>query len=113
MVRTAEQENSIANVWRDLFATWPAAFRRKGVVIPTFDEAIPFSDFVINGDVVVLERATPDSVGARRIAIPFALILSVKYTEPLNTEQFLENGFVTSVSNAAARPKNVAVGAAS
>lgn len=98
MIRSAQQENSIANVWREMFANWPPAFRRKGVLVPSFDETIAFCDFVINGDIVVLERATPDSVGARRIAIPFALIQSVKYTESLDTEVFLENGFITGLS---------------
>lgn len=98
MIRSAQQENSIANVWRELFAKWPSGFKRKGVAIATFGEAVQFCDFVLNGDVVVLERPTPDTVGARRVVLPFALIEAVKYIEPLKTQQFLENGFVAGVS---------------
>ena len=86
-------ETTVTHVWQDLFANWPPSFRRKGVVIPAYDEQIPFTDFVIGDGVVSLERPTPDGVGARRVAIPFAQIEAVKYTEPLKTQQFLEAGF--------------------
>jgi len=87
-------DKSVPQIWRDVFANWPAQFRRKGVVIPSYGEPILFVDFVLNDNVVVLERPTPDTVGARRVTIPFQLIESLKYTEPLNTEQFLKAGFV-------------------
>ena len=78
--------NSLADLWRETFNNWPAAFRRKGVLQPVSGEAVPFSDFVMTPTVIVLERPTPDNVGARRVAIPFERIDSLKYTEPLKTE---------------------------
>lgn len=86
-------DKSTAEVWRNVFANWPQGFRRKGVLIPSYGENIAFIDFVITDDVVVLERATPDGVGARRVMIPFGDIDAFKYTEPLKSEQFLEAGF--------------------
>ncbi len=86
-------EITVNHVWQNLFANWPPNFRRKGVVIPGYEEQIPFSDFVIGDGVIILERPTPDGVGARRVAIPFAKIEAVKYTEPLKTQQFLEAGY--------------------
>lgn len=87
-------ETATAAIWRDTFANWPAQFRRKGVLIPSFGEPTPFVDFVMTKDLVVLERATPDNAGARRVAVPFSMIEAVKYTEPLKTDQFLKAGFV-------------------
>ncbi len=102
-------ENTVAHVWQDFFANWPPSFRRKGVVNPGYDEQIPFNDFVIGDGVVVLERPTPDGVGARRVAIPFARIAAVKYTEPLKTQQFLEAGFKgASTKNQPAKKQPVA-----
>ena len=92
-------EKSTAAIWHDVFANWPPQFRRKGVLIPSYGEAIPFSDFVMTQDLVVLERPTPDSVGARRVAVPFQLIEGLKYVEPLKTEQFLNNGFSNGVES--------------
>lgn len=85
---------SLAAVWHNTFKNWPAHFKRKGVVAPIGGgESIPFVDFVMTDNVVVLERATPDNSGARRVAIPFSVIETLKYTEPLKTEQFLEAGY--------------------
>lgn len=89
---------SNAEIWREIFATWPTDFRRKGVLIPSYGEAIPFSDFVMNGDLLIVERPTPDQVGARRVAIPLMFIEGLKYTEPLRTEQFLNAGFAKGVT---------------
>ena len=86
--------SEMSDIWRKAFATWPPTFRRKGVVIPDGSEAIPFCDFVMTDSLVVLERATPDNSGARRVAIPFGRIHNLKYTEPLDTEDFLKVGFV-------------------
>lgn len=90
--------SEMADLWRAAFATWPSNFRRKGVLVPVAGEAIPFSDFVMTKSLLVLERPTPDNVGARRVAIPFERIHNLKYTEPLKTEQFLKAGFAKEMS---------------
>jgi hypothetical protein len=69
-------------------------------VIAAFDDPVPFCDFVFNADFVVLERATPDVHGARRVVLPFSLIQAVKYLTPLKTEQFLECGYVGALPQA-------------
>jgi hypothetical protein len=98
-------ENSTAAVWRETFANWPPQFRRKGVVIPSFGEPTAFVDFVMTKDIIVLERATPDGAGGRRIAIPFSMIGALKYIEPLKTEQFLNAGFVKGSEQSPSRGK--------
>ena len=99
--------SEISEIWRDAFATWPTNFRRKGVVVPVGSEAIPFCDFVMTESMVVLERATPDNAGARRVAIPFDRIHNLKYTEPLKTDQFLKAGFVKAMPKGASPEKPV------
>lgn len=86
--------SEMSEVWRKAFATWPTTFRRKGVVVPADGEPVPFCDFVMSETILVLERPTPDTSGARRVAVPFDRIQNLKYTEPLKTEQFLKAGFV-------------------
>lgn len=86
-------EKSKAESWRNVFANWPQGFKRKGVLQPAFDENIAFVDFVISDEMLVLERATPDNVGARRVMVPFVDIAALKFVEPLKTEQFLEAGY--------------------
>lgn len=86
-------DKSTATIWRDTFTNWPAHFRRKGVVVPTLGEAIPFAEFLVSDDVVIFERATPDNVGARRVCVPFQNIATLKFTEPLKTEHFMKAGY--------------------
>jgi hypothetical protein len=86
-------EKSVAQVWRDLFHNWPRGFARKGVVISSSQEQVPFVDFVANDEVLILERPTPDAVGGRRVALPFARMELLKFTEPLKTQELLAVGF--------------------
>lgn len=95
-------EKSKAESWRNVFANWPQGFKRKGVLQPAFDENIVFVDFLISDDMLVLERSTPDNVGARRVMVPFADIAALKFVEPLKTDQFLKAGY--SKGNTAGRP---------
>lgn len=106
MDKNTANDRSTASIWRDTFTNWPAQFRRKGVAIPTLGEPIPFSEFLVNNDVIVFERATPDNTGARRVCIPFQNIAALKYTEPLKTEQFLQAGYIPGVNVPPPKPAN-------
>ena len=98
-------DKSVAHVWRDFFHNWPRGFARKGVVISSSQEQVPFVDFVANDEVLILERPTPDAVGGRRVALPFARIELLKFTEPLKTQELLAVGFRGA---AAAKPNPAA-----
>lgn len=102
-----------ASIWREMFLKWPPHFKRKGVIEPVRGESIPFIDFVMSEDVVVIERATPDTTGARRVAVPFQNIMLLKFTEPLNTEAFLLAGYVlgANAGTVKANPAQPAVAA--
>jgi hypothetical protein len=97
-------DKSTATIWRETFLKWPPNFRRKGVIELVKGEAIPFVEFLMTEDVVVVERATPDTTGARRVAVPFQNIVTLKYTEPLKTDAFLLAGYVLG-ANVNAAPK--------
>ncbi len=98
-------EKTVAEIWREFFLNWPTSFSRRGVAIAAFNEQIPFSDFLIGGDILILERPTPDATGGRRVALPFARIDAVKYTDPLRTEQLIEAGFQSARSQPATPKK--------
>ena len=89
-----EKDNDMAAVWRELFARWPASINRKGILISSYHEQIPFDDFVFNNDFIILQRPAPDAVGARRVCVPFRLIEAIKYTDPVKIETYASMGFV-------------------
>ena len=52
-------------VWKNVFNNWPTGIPRRGMVISTLNEPMPFKGFMVKDDVVLLERTNPDALGAR------------------------------------------------
>ena len=82
-----------ALIWRNYFASWPKGLSQTGVLI-TASEQIPFISFLLSEHVLMLERPAPDTVGARKLVIPYCKIEAIKVTEPVGNEVFAEAGFV-------------------
>lgn len=79
--------------WRDLFCEWPAGIPRRGIVVSTLNEALPFKGFMVKGDTLLLERNNPDSLGARYILLPFDAINCLKFVDPMKESIFTTAGF--------------------
>lgn len=79
--------------WRDVFYEWPAGIARRGIVISTLNEPMPFKGFMVKQDTVLLERTNPDSLGARFILMPFEAINCLKFVDPLKETTFTAAGF--------------------
>jgi hypothetical protein len=79
--------------WRDVFCEWPAAIPRRGIVTSSLNEAIPFKGFMLKGEMLLLERTNPDSLGARFILLPFDAINSIKFVDPLKESTFTAAGY--------------------
>jgi hypothetical protein len=82
------------SVWKSFFNNWPAGIQRRGVLISTLNEPMPFKGFMIKDDVLLLDRANPDSMGARYILINFDTINCVKLIDPLKESIFTAAGFL-------------------
>jgi hypothetical protein len=89
-----EQRMTSGHVWKGLFNNWPAGIPRRGIVISTLNEPMPFKGFMVKDDVVVLDRTNPDSLGARFILISFEAINCVKLIDPLKESMFASAGFL-------------------
>ncbi len=82
-----------AQAWGDLFARWPASIARKGVLVTNFGEQILFSGFMASPTMLLVERQTPDTVGARKVLVPYASISGIKLVEIVKSAAFKELGF--------------------
>jgi len=82
-----------ADSWRMLFENWPDTISRKGLLITTFQETIPFVDFMISGGILLLERDKPDSVGGRKVMLSYNAVSAVKITEIIDLPRFQVMGF--------------------
>ena len=79
--------------WADLFLRWPADLPRSAAIITSFGEQITFRDFMTTESLLLVERRTPDVIGARQVIIPFRNIAAVKITEPVSMDIFSHAGF--------------------
>jgi hypothetical protein len=82
-----------AEAWRSLFENWPESIPREGLLITSFNETIQFRDFLISGSILLVERETPDTYGARKVMIGYEGILAVKITSPMELARFQAMGF--------------------
>ncbi|MCX7386185.1 MAG: hypothetical protein WCO86_08465 [Planctomycetota bacterium] len=78
---------------RRIFAEWPVSIPKAGLVVTIFGESIPFSSFMLSGDLLLLERKTPDALGARRVLICFDAIHAIKILESIEMARFTAMGF--------------------
>lgn len=79
--------------WRDLFVNWPADLQRRGIIVAAFGEQIPFSGFSTSSNHLLLERQTPDSLGARTILLPFDQVSALKIVDVIKPKIFQSLGF--------------------
>lgn len=82
-----------AEAWRSLFENWPESIPRAGMVVTSYGETIAFKDFLISGSIVLVERETPDSLGARKVMIAYDGIACVKLTSPMELARYQVMGF--------------------
>ncbi len=76
-----------------VLATWPAKLPRGGVAGTILGDQIVFVDFSLGHDCVLLQRATPDSMGCREVILPFQQVAVVKLTDSLEPSMRKEMGF--------------------
>lgn len=62
-------------------------------MITSYGESIPFKDFLISGSIVLIERETPDSLGARKVMVAYDGIAALKITNPMELARFQVMGF--------------------
>ena len=81
-------------VWKNTFTNWPTGIPRRGIVLSSLNEPMPFKNFLVKDDLLLLDRTNPDPLGARFILLGFDAINSVKLIDPLKESVFTTAGFV-------------------
>ncbi len=79
--------------WKALFEEWPESIPRKGMLVTTFQETIPFTNFLISGGILLVERDKPDGYGARKVFVAYNAISAVKLTSTEDLARFQVMGF--------------------
>lgn len=76
-----------------IFTQWPAAIPRQGTVVSSFGDSIPFSDYMLTNDLILLIRSQPDAHGTRRVIMKLEDILAVRIQDAVEAERFTAMGF--------------------
>jgi hypothetical protein len=84
------------STWKKCFCNWPAELPKRGVLVTSYDEQIPFDGFLTSEHLLLVERRTPDTSGARQILIGYQSIVAVKITDVVKVKAFLAMGFEES-----------------
>ena len=82
-----------AESWRSLFENWPESIPRQGMVVTTSGDQVPFSNYLISGGLMLLERARPDAAGNRKVMISYEQIGAVNLASNAELSQFQSMGF--------------------
>ena len=86
-------ESAQSSPWRDYFCKWPENLSRSGIATMAFGEQIPFSGFLASDSMLLLDRRTPDSQGARKVVVAYDQVVALKITEVTKLKMFQEAGF--------------------
>lgn len=85
-----------SQAWSQLFENWPDSIPREGMIVTRFQETIPFKNFMISSGLLLVERESPDSVGARKVILGYDGIMAVKIANPMDLVRFQVMGFQVS-----------------
>ena len=86
------------NSWKRFFAEWPADMPRRGVLVTSFAEQIPFVGFLTGEGLLMIERSTPDAVGARSVLLGYEQVVAVKFTDLTKPKALRAAGFQGELS---------------
>jgi len=83
-----------AQNWDIFFNSWPASLQRRGVLQTVLNETVPFREFWLKEGMLLIERLTPDALGARFVLLGFDAVSAVKFTNPLSAAEIAAAGFL-------------------
>lgn len=76
-----------------IFLNWPAAIPREGNVVTAYGETIPFNDYMLTNQLLLLIRPQPDAQGTRRVIMKLADIVGIRIATAVEPERFMAMGF--------------------
>ncbi|MBN1589093.1 MAG: hypothetical protein JW888_06230 [Pirellulales bacterium] len=85
--------SNLESAWKTLFAEWSPEIPRRGVIINSLNEQIPFNGFMTSEHFVLFSRSSPDAMGARMVLMPYDSLVTLKITDVVKSKTFQSAGF--------------------
>lgn len=83
--------------WKELFERWPAEVPRRGVLVTSYGEQVLFDGFMTSEAFLLINRNAPDTMGARKLIVPFENIVTVKIVDVVKAKSFAQMGFAGKI----------------
>lgn len=80
--------------WKNFFQNWPKELPPRGVLVTSYNDQVSFDGFLSNDTMLLVERKTPDTSGARKVLLAYADIVTLKFTDVVRGKLFEAAGFV-------------------
>jgi hypothetical protein len=84
---------STAEIWKSVFAKWPEGIARRGLLVNSLNETIPFKGFMIRENLLLLDRTNPDPAGTRFVLMSFDAVYTLKYIDQLKEAVLKTEGY--------------------
>ncbi len=88
----------LQHAWKELLESWPADMPRRGVLVTNFNEQILFSGFLTAEAFVLVDRNAPDTMGARKLIVPYNQIAAIKIVDVVKSKSLAQMGFEGKLS---------------
>lgn len=82
--------------WKSMFESWPEAVPKQGMLVTKFGETVTFTNFLVSGGILLVQKDKPDSHGARKMMIAYDAISAVKLSDPGELARYQVMGFQAS-----------------
>jgi len=90
----ASSQNPTSSPWKQVFSEWPADVPRRGVLVTTHAEQIPFDGFAVGPEFLFLDRTTPDTIGGRQILLTYDQLALLKFTDVIKAKSLGQLGLI-------------------
>jgi len=81
------------HAWKEMFERWPADVPRRGVLVTSYGEQVLFDGFMTGESFLLINRNAPDTVGARKLIVPYANIVTLKIVDVVKAKALVHLGF--------------------
>jgi len=75
------------------------SIQRKGLIMTSFAENVPFTGFMLIGNLVLADRGVPDTTEARHVILSIDTIVGIKITAPIKMARFTAMGFQANMAH--------------
>jgi hypothetical protein len=89
-----------ASAWKQFFEKWPPDLAHRGVAVTKFNEQILFDGFMVAENMLLLDRKTPDTLGARKVILGYGEISALKFIDVIKGSQLVPAGFLGKIKDA-------------